>query len=247
MSPNGLISLRHAGQAWPAASPDDGDIVAGNQRSTVQDAAVARLDRTGRKHRLDNGLDLPGTDLDPIDALLARSENVLAKARDCAGLSKSMLTRQAHLLAFNGGLKTICVERRSHRNFETRLVASLDGLMAGIERGFKEYDPLMLARQMMERRLTDRRASSNLPALIELVMARPLVPAGLLVAELDITPRAALHLVEELNLREMTGRNGCRGRENVLYTCGRSRFPTQSAFRKTVSLSRESGRLNSLS
>ncbi len=125
-------------------------------------------------------------------------------------LRRDGLTSQAHLLAFNAGLKTIRVERRRHRNFETRLIASLDGLMAGIELSFKEHDRLLLARQLLERRLKGRRASSNLPGLIELVLARPLVSAGMIAAELDITPRAALRLVEELNLREMTGRGRFR-------------------------------------
>ncbi len=52
--------------------------------------------------------------------------------------------------------------------------------MAGVELGFKEHDRLMLARQMLERRLTGRRASSKLPGLIELVLARPLVSTGLI-------------------------------------------------------------------
>jgi len=63
---------------------------------------------------------------------------------------------------------------------------------------------------MLVRRLSRRRASSNLPDLIELVLARPLVSAGMIAAELGITPRAALRLVEELNLREMTGRGRFR-------------------------------------
>ncbi|GAA5628757.1 hypothetical protein Brsp05_04056 [Brucella sp. NBRC 12953] len=125
-------------------------------------------------------------------------------------LRREGLTTQAHLFAFNIGLKTIRVDRRRHRNFETRLLASLEGLMAGIELGFKEHDRLLLARQMLERRLTGRRASSNLPGLIELVLTRPLVSTGLIAKELDITQRAALRLVEELNLREMTGRERFR-------------------------------------
>ncbi len=39
-------------------------------------------------------------------------------------LRRDGLTTKAHLLAFNAGLKTIRVERRRHRNFETRLMAS---------------------------------------------------------------------------------------------------------------------------
>lgn len=118
-------------------------------------------------------------------------------------LRRDGLTKKAHLSGFNADFKTIRVERRRHRNFETRLRASLEGLMVSIELGFKEHD-----RQMLERRLTGRRASSKLPDLIELVLTSPLVSAGMIAAELDITPRAALRLVEELSLREMTGRGG---------------------------------------
>ncbi|MCH4541823.1 RHE_PE00001 family protein [Ochrobactrum sp. A-1] len=279
LSPNGLRSLRVGGQAWPASSPGDGGIIAASENAAVSDAAVDRPDRDGegRKNHLDDGLDLPGIDLDAIDAVLARSEDVLAKAKQpqrwpkpetdplirdpdwdeeerldewrtvlrsisdlppvlqailaldswnelavlqrapwlgrllaASLLWRDGLTSQAHLLAFNAGQKTIRVERRRHRHFETRLMASLDGLMAGIELGFKEHDRLLLARQMLERRLTGRRASSKLPGLIELVLARPLVSASTISTELDITPRAALRIVEELNLREMTGRGRFR-------------------------------------
>ncbi|SPL62457.1 RHE_PE00001 family protein [Ochrobactrum soli] len=279
LSPNGLRSLRVGGQAWPVPSAGDGGILAESESAVVPDTAVDRQHQNGegRKHRLDGGLDLPDIDLDAIDAVLARSEDVLAKAKQPQRLPKPEtdplirdpdwdeaerldewrtvlrlisdfppvlqailaldawnelavlqrapwlgrllaasllrrdgLTSQAHLLAFNAGLKTIRVERRRHRHFETRLLASLDGLMVAIELGFKEQDRLLLARQMLERRLVGRRASSKLPGLIELVLARPLVSAGMIAAELDITPRAALRLVEELNLREMTGRGRFR-------------------------------------
>ncbi|WP_292451525.1 helix-turn-helix domain-containing protein [Mesorhizobium sp.] len=52
-----------------------------------------------------------------------------------------------------------------------------------------------LAKSQMERRLRNRRKNSSLPALIELVLARPLVSAGLVAAELKISQRAALGLV----------------------------------------------------
>jgi len=279
LSPNGLRSLRVGGQAGPAPSPRDGSIVAESESAAVSDAAVDRQDRDGelRKNRWDDGLDLPGIDLDAIDAVLARSGDVLARVKQPQRLPKPEtdplirdpdwdeeerlnewrtvlrkvgdlppvlqailaldawnelavlqrapwlgrllaasllrrdgLTSQAHLLAFNVGLKTVRVERRRHRNFETRLMASLDGLMAGIELGYKEHGRLLLARQMLERKLIGRRASSKLPELIDMVMAKPLVSAGMVAVELDITPRAALRLVEELNLREMTGRGRFR-------------------------------------
>ncbi|NNU62910.1 RHE_PE00001 family protein [Ochrobactrum soli] len=279
LSANGLRSLRVGGQAGPAASPGEGGIIAASENAAVHDAAVGRQDQDGegRKNRLDDGLDLPGVDLDAIDAVLARSDDVLAKAKQPQHLPKPEadplirdldwdederlnewrtvlhsirdlppilqallaldawnelavlqrapwlgrllaasllrregLTSQAHLLAFNVGLKTIRVERRRHRTFETRLMASLDGLMAGVELGYKEHDRLLLARQMLERKLIGRRASSKLPELIDMVMAKPLVSTGMVAVELEITPRAALRLIEELNLREMTGRGRFR-------------------------------------
>ncbi|WP_292682663.1 helix-turn-helix domain-containing protein [Mesorhizobium sp.] len=51
-----------------------------------------------------------------------------------------------------------------------------------------------LAKSQMERRLRNRRKNSSLPALIELVLARPLVSAESR-AELKISQRAALGLV----------------------------------------------------
>jgi hypothetical protein len=46
----------------------------------------------------------------------------------------------------------------------------------------------VLARRMMERKLLGRRASSKLPEMIELVMARPLVSASMVTKILDAMP-----------------------------------------------------------
>ncbi|WP_320203325.1 RHE_PE00001 family protein [Agrobacterium rosae] len=120
------------------------------------------------------------------------------------------ITSGAHLAAINLGLKTIPVDRRRHRDRETRLLAIAHGLSAAAELGLKEHDRLALARTVMERKLTGRRTSSKLPELIELVMAKSLVSAGMIAKELGVTPRAALRIVEELGLREMTGRGRFR-------------------------------------
>ncbi|MCI9868530.1 DUF1612 and helix-turn-helix domain-containing protein [Rhizobium skierniewicense] len=125
-------------------------------------------------------------------------------------LRQSGITSGTHLAAINLGLKTIPVDRRRHRDRETRLFAIAHGLIATAEIGMKEHDRLALARTMMERKLIGRRTSSKLPELIELVMAKPLVSAGMIAKELGITPRAALRIVEELGLREMTGRGRFR-------------------------------------
>ncbi|WP_352643886.1 helix-turn-helix domain-containing protein [Mesorhizobium sp. M0220] len=62
----------------------------------------------------------------------------------------------------------------------------------------------------MERKLRDRRASSKLSDLVELVLSRPLVSAGMIQDRLKVTKQGALNLVGELGLREMTGRGRFR-------------------------------------
>lgn len=74
----------------------------------------------------------------------------------------------------------------------------------------KEHDRLVLARQMMMRKLEGRRTSSRLPELVELVMARPLISAGMVAKTLEVTPQGARRIVQELGLREMTGRGRFR-------------------------------------
>ncbi len=72
----------------------------------------------------------------------------------CASiLREAGITSGAHLAAINLGLKTIPVDRRRHRDRETRLLAIAHGLIAAAETGLKEHDRLTLARTMMDRKL----------------------------------------------------------------------------------------------
>ncbi|ANL57329.1 HTH DNA-binding domain-containing protein (plasmid) [Rhizobium phaseoli] len=129
----------------------------------------------------------------------------------CASiLRQAGITSGAHLAAISLGLKTIPVDRRRHRDRETRLLAIAHGLLAAADIGMKEHDRLTLAKTMMDRKLEGRRASSKLPELVELVMAKPLVSAGMVAKTLEMTPQAARRIVLELGLREMTGRGRFR-------------------------------------
>ncbi|QCL98317.1 RHE_PE00001 family protein [Agrobacterium tumefaciens] len=125
-------------------------------------------------------------------------------------LRQAGITTGAHLAAINLGLKTIPVDRRRHRDRETRLLAIAHGISASAEIGLKEHDRLALAKTMMDRKLDGRRTSSKLPELVELVMAKPLVSAGMVAKALDVTPQAARRIVLELGLREITGRGRFR-------------------------------------
>lgn len=125
-------------------------------------------------------------------------------------LREGGITTGGHLAAINLGLKAIPVDRRRHRDRETRLLAIARALIIAAETGLKEHDRLALARQMMLRKLEGRRASSRLPELVELVMARPLISAGMVAKMLEVTPQGARRIVQELGLREMTGRGRFR-------------------------------------
>ncbi|NTI91736.1 DUF1612 and helix-turn-helix domain-containing protein [Agrobacterium rhizogenes] len=160
--------------------------------------------------------DLPAV-LQAIVALDAWNElSVLQHAPWLGRLLAASILRQAgittgsHLAAINTGLKTIPVDRRRHRDRETRLLAIAHGFIAAADLGLKEHDRLSLARTMFERKLDGRRTSSKLPELVELVMAKPLVSAKMIAKTLEVTPQAARRIVLELGLREMTGRGRFR-------------------------------------
>jgi hypothetical protein len=266
LSADGVRTLR---QAWPGASDsEDGDV------ATTPANRAEVVEREGEGDDADDVENLPGIDYAAIEAILARSDAAIERAKRpgrapadplvydldwdedarleewravlrqanelpavlqavialdawnelsvlqhaqwlgrlfCASiLRQAGVTTGAHLAAINLGLKTIPVDRRRHRDRETRLLAIAHGLIAAAEGGLKEHDRLALARKILERKLDGRRTSSKLPELVELVMAKPLVSAKMVAHTLDVTPQAARRIVLELGLREMTGRGRFR-------------------------------------
>ena len=116
----------------------------------------------------------------------------------------------SHLLCVNTGLREIARDRRRARDSTTKLVALLDGFAEAARWGMKEHDRWLLARRRLDRRLVGRRSNSSLPALADLVVARPILSAGLIARELKVSSRAAQDLVAALDLRELTGRGRYR-------------------------------------
>ncbi len=127
-----------------------------------------------------------------------------------AALLRDRDKTRAHLACLADGAKAVPRERRRARDATTRLVAQLDAITAAAEEGLKQHDRWVLARTLLLRKLDGRRSTSRLPQLIEYVISRPLVSAGMIAKELDITARAAQNLVAELDLREATGRGRYR-------------------------------------
>jgi hypothetical protein len=116
----------------------------------------------------------------------------------------------SHLFPFHIGLKQIRHERRRSRDRLTRLQAFLGAMRESAAAGLKEIDRLSLARTQMELRFRGRRSNSSLPQLADFVLSRPMVSAAMVARELGVTQRGALNLINEIGIREFTGRGRYR-------------------------------------
>ncbi|WP_354081052.1 RHE_PE00001 family protein [Bradyrhizobium sp. S3.5.5] len=115
-----------------------------------------------------------------------------------------------HLPCLYEGQKAIPRERRRPRDVASRLAVQLEAMTAAAAAGLKDHDRWFNQRTLLARKLAGRRATSKMPALLDYVLTRPIVSAGMIAEELGITPRAAQGLVAELGLREVTGRGRYR-------------------------------------
>lgn len=116
----------------------------------------------------------------------------------------------SHLFSFHAGLKQIRHERRRSRDRITRLQAFLDAMRESAAIGLKEIDRLTLARTQMDLRFRGRRSNSSLPQLADFVLSRPMVSAAMVARQLGVTQRGALNLINEIGIREITGRGRYR-------------------------------------
>lgn len=140
---------------------------------------------------------------------------VLQRGDWVGGLLVGALLRQEgvtvnHLACLHLGAQKIPRERRRSRGRTERLVAFLDSIREAAVAGLKEHDRLLLGRERMERVLRGRRASSKLPALLDLVLSRPLVSTSMVQSELKVSRQGALNLIGAFSLRELTGRGSYR-------------------------------------
>ena len=127
-----------------------------------------------------------------------------------ADLLRSRGKARAHLPCLNVGLRAVPREVRRRSGRGARLFANLAAIKAAAEWGLAEHDRLAVARARLERRCRGKRGNSRLPALADLVVAKPFVTAALAAAELAVSPRAVLDMMAALDLRELTGRGRFR-------------------------------------
>jgi hypothetical protein len=127
-----------------------------------------------------------------------------------SALLRSRAKARNHLPCLNTGLRALPSERRRARDRSARVVAFIEAFSAAVVKGLEDHDRWALARRQLERKLVNRRSTSKLPALIDYVMSRPIVSAGMVAKELSVTARGAQDLVAELGLREATGKRRYR-------------------------------------
>ncbi len=167
------------------------------------------------RNAVDRTRDLPPTLAAAIAHTAWTAIEPLQRAPGLGRLLAAALLREhgkarAHLPCLAEGAKAVPRERRRHRDASVRLVAELDAITAAAEEGMKQHDRWLTARTLLLRKLAGRRSTSRLPELVDLVISRPLVSAGMIAEALAVTPRAALDLVKDLDLRETTGRGRFR-------------------------------------
>lgn len=127
-----------------------------------------------------------------------------------AALLRTRAKTRSHLICLNTGLRIVPRARRRARDSGARLVALINSFAVAADKGMQDHDRWILARRRLEGKLEGRRSTSKLPGLINFVMSRPIVSAGMIARELSVTPRAAQDLVAELGLREATGKRRYR-------------------------------------
>lgn len=140
---------------------------------------------------------------------------VLQRGNWIGGLLVAALLREDgvtanHLGCLHLGAQKVPRERRRSRSRTERVLAHVDAIREAAIAGLKEHDRLLLARERMERVLRGRRANSKLPALMDLVLSRPMVSTSMAQAALKVSRQGALDLIGELGLRELTGKGSFR-------------------------------------
>jgi Protein of unknown function (DUF1612)/HTH DNA binding domain len=108
-----------------------------------------------------------------------------------AALLRKRGKTRAHLACHHDGFRSLPYERRRGRDPLARLIAQLEAITAAAEIGLKAHNRWFLARAVLAKKLDGRRSSSRLPGLLDYVLSRPIVSAGMIVRELGVTPRGA--------------------------------------------------------
>ena len=117
-----------------------------------------------------------------------------------------------HVASLNIGMRAAPYRRAHFHDLGTRIAGFLDGVTAAAERGHKDLDRLTLAQEVLGVQLKGRRSTSRLPALVDLLLSKPLISVPLAAKELKVSAQAVEGMMGQLGstARELTGRGRYR-------------------------------------
>ncbi len=120
-------------------------------------------------------------------------------------------TRQ-FLLPLDTGRRFARYRRHANHDQATRLHGFLEWVREAANRGTKELNTLALASDMLRAKLAGRRRNSRLPALVDLLLSRPLVSVPMAAKALRCSNQAVEAMLPLLGSipRELTGRGRYR-------------------------------------
>jgi hypothetical protein len=102
--------------------------------------------------------------------------------------------------------------RHDNHDFQTRIAGFIEWAEVAVDRAAKELKRLTLADEMLRLKLKGRRSNSRLPALVDLLLSRPLVSVPMAAKALRCSPQAVEAMFEQLGSipRELSGRKRYR-------------------------------------
>src|SRR3954451_16360133 len=103
-----------------------------------------------------------------------------------------------HVASLNVGMRAASYRRAHVQDLGTRCAGFLDGVAAAADRGHKDLDRLTLAREVLGVQRNGRRSTSRLPALVDLLLSKPLISVPLAAKELKVSPQAVEGMIGEL-------------------------------------------------
>jgi Protein of unknown function (DUF1612)/HTH DNA binding domain len=140
--------------------------------------------------------------IEPLHGESWRSTALAASMLRAGGLT------QHHLMAIGIGGRRSRYRDDGRLPFEQRLKGFLDWILLAAEAGQKELQRLALAEKVLRQVARHSHVDSRLPALIDLVMSRPIISAEIVKRELKVTDTGFRRLREALgtSVKELSGR-----------------------------------------
>ena len=116
------------------------------------------------------------------------------------------------LLPLDTGRRFAKYRRHANHDLAARLTGFLEWARIAAEQSIKDLDTLTLAAEMLRSKLKGRRRNSRLPALVDLLLSRPLVSVPMAAKALRCSNQAVEAMLPMLGSipREMTGRSRYR-------------------------------------